>query len=341
LNRMAKITNSDESLPLDGSFTCHIGIQERAELRGPGVHPKGKFFHNVDQNSEFNCLLRRKCIVWMRNDDNLCVARSLVILDAQKRGDGSYRTLINVKNANSMGDKGLKKNALDLQLRAGLDADKAVTFQDLPKFEKAMGAQILVVDQEMAYCITYAGAEEKDKKFFLFKTGNHVHPITNLNAFWNKGAYCVHCRTAYRPGTGHRYAIFIFIYFIYYYYYYYYFVSYTSFFLQFDHPSFRCARACGMCMSDNCPWTQASVKCEDCSRTCRSKACLDRHKESPGLYKRGPKKGQPKPSHCETRWRCEKCCKTFVTAKMNRSQHDCNKFQCRQCNQYVPKGEFK
>jgi hypothetical protein len=167
LNRLAKITQSDESIPLHDSFMVHVGVQARDELRG--THGRGDFFRDLDPESEFNCLFRRHCVVQMKNKDTLCVARSLVILDAKDKKDPNYRNLIHPANAESMGVKGLKKKALTLQHKAGLEADQAVTFADLSKFEEVLQAQVLVVDGRLGFSIVYPGHVEREKKYFLLK----------------------------------------------------------------------------------------------------------------------------------------------------------------------------
>ena len=195
---------SDESIPLDKSFTVSVGMQVQEELAGPGTRAKGRFFRNLDIDDKFNCLWRRKCVVQMKNSDNLCVSRSLCILKAKDERDPAYRTLINQGNTESMGKKGLKWRAIQLQRQAGLDADKPVLIEDLWRFEEVLKTQILIVDAQLGCTITYGGKEERDKKFFLFKVGTHIHPIVNLGAFFNQGKFCTSCLTPYRPDSIHR-----------------------------------------------------------------------------------------------------------------------------------------
>ena len=333
MDRLSKITQSDEELPLADSFQVHVGVQQRLELRG--TNGMGRFFHNLDPGDDYNCVFRRKCVVRLRNTDNLCVARSLCIISAKEKDGPEYKNLIHPLNVDSMGPNGLKRKALDLQRKAGLEDDQAVTFSDIWRFEEALNVQVLVVDAHLAFSIVYPGHCERDTKYFLFKLGNHVHPVVNLRAFWNKGGYCTSCCTAYIPSKPHRCLPFITLFL-------HYGFSCTLcglllirvLFFKFN----RCHKACAVCMGSNCPPTQASVECEDCGRLCRSNTCLKRHKESQGIYKSGPKKGKNKPSPCETRWRCGNCCKTFLTSIMAKDTHDCNKFTCQQCHNYVDRG---
>ncbi len=107
LSRLEKIIQSDESIPLDQSFAVSVGVQVQPDLRG--THGEGKYFHDLALNNKWNCLFRRKCVIQMKNSDNLCVSRSLVILRSKFAGDGQYKNLIHPHKLDSMGTFGLKR----------------------------------------------------------------------------------------------------------------------------------------------------------------------------------------------------------------------------------------
>jgi len=201
LSRVEKITNSDESIPLDESFEVNFGIQKNDAVMS-GTTNYG--WQNLDAADKANDTFRRKCVVQMKNTDNLCVARSLCVLKAKEEKDPGYKTLIHGASVDSMGVNGLKRRALDLQRAAGFGDDQAITFQDLPKFEAVLDAQIMVIDGGKAFYYAYMGAVEKPKKYYLLKTENHCHPIVNMKAFFNKGRFCMECNTAYYPNVQHK-----------------------------------------------------------------------------------------------------------------------------------------
>ncbi len=165
-----------------------MGVQVQPDVRS--THGEGNIFHDLDPNNKWNCLFRRKCVIQMKNSDNLCVLRSFVILRSKFAGDGQYKNLIHPHKSDFMGTFGLKRNAIDLQRQAGLGDNQPVLFQDLWQFENVLDAQILVVDGTEAFDIVYPGSKERDKKLFLFKANNNCHPIMNLGAFFNKGVLC-------------------------------------------------------------------------------------------------------------------------------------------------------
>lgn len=205
MGRMAKLTQSDESIPLNDSFRVELAVQKnQALMKGGGGKAKGNHWGNLDMDDGRNDLFRRRCVVQMKNKDNLCVARSLCILKARAENDKAYKNLIHPLYANSMGDKGLKKRALDLQRLAGFEDDQAIDLKDLHRFETVLNAQIMVVDGRQAFHFAYIGAGSKERKFYLLKVDDHVHPIVNLQAFFKKGGFCTSCNTAYDKIHGHR-----------------------------------------------------------------------------------------------------------------------------------------
>ncbi len=69
MGRLAKIIQSDEGITLSESFRIHVGVQQVEDMRG--TNSQGRFFHKLDPNNDFNCVFRKKCVVRMKNTDNL------------------------------------------------------------------------------------------------------------------------------------------------------------------------------------------------------------------------------------------------------------------------------
>ncbi len=167
-----------------------------------------------------------------------------------------------------------------------------------------LDAQIIVIDGIMANMIAYPGHTERKKKYFLYKTGSHVHPIVNIAAFWNKGYYCTTCNVPYKDKRKHS-----------------------------------CATSCAVCLSDNCLLGENPILCQDCGFTTRSQECYERHKTR-GTYSRGVKKGEEKDSPCETHWKCLFCHRSFERAKRPPEIHNCDEYHCISCDEYVPRGHL-
>ena len=337
MQRIDKILQSDENIPLDRSFFVSVGIQQYGDgLRGHGgeeeeegggagggsgeqVEKKQKNmtksmqrfqFSNLDPDDPFNDVFKRKCIVQMTNEDNLCVARSLVICKARAEQSPDYKTLIHRSSVNSMGKKGLKKHALDLQLKAGFQADSPIALHELNKFEDVLDAKIYVLDGAHGLSLVYGREEEgkesrrsgdTTKRFYLFKLGNHVHPIVNIVAFWSKGDFCEYCQSPFSRAKNHS-----------------------------------CPMHCTVCLTDGCPLSDDPVPCKDCGFVARSSDCYTRHKLSQGDYRQGINKGKAKPSPCETYWKCRLCKRSYKRVKESPQEHDCNSYRCKTCKQRVP-----
>ncbi len=112
VSRIEKLLQSDETLTLDHSFMVSVGVQVQDEAGGPHTR---KYMVNIDESDPFNDVFKRRCVIEMKNKDQLCVARSLVICEAAANKDKAYKNLTHPANSNSMGKKGLLNRALALQ----------------------------------------------------------------------------------------------------------------------------------------------------------------------------------------------------------------------------------
>ena len=314
--RIDKILQSDENIPLDASFFVSVGIQQYGDgLRGPDEGGSGteqkvaqatkRFrFTNLDPSDRFNDVFKRKCIIRMTNADNLCVSRSLVICKARAEKSDDYKTLIHKSSTNSMGEKGLRRRALELQQKAGFAPDESVLLHQLHKFEDAMDAKIYVIDAKQGMKLVYGREDiirDRTTSYYLFKLGNHVHPIVNIAAFWSKGNFCHHCQSPFTRAKSHS-----------------------------------CPMHCTVCLKDGCQLTDNPVPCEECGFVARSSDCYVRHKQSTGNYTKGIKKGKAKPSPCEKYWKCRLCKRSYERVKESPDNHNCNSYHCRTCKQSVP-----
>ena len=66
---------------------------------------------------------------------------------------------------------------------------------------------------------------------------------------------------------------------------------------------------------------------------------MARHREV-RKFKTGPKRGQERPSMCDTYHRCEKCLVTIDITKRSMDDHTCSEWYCRGCLSYVISPHF-
>ena len=74
MNRLDKVTQSDESLEMDESMTFTIGIQKKDRVAGCF------YFTDLHTEKAINDLLKRQCIIDIKNNDQLCLSRSLAVV---------------------------------------------------------------------------------------------------------------------------------------------------------------------------------------------------------------------------------------------------------------------
>ena len=173
------------------------------------------------------------------------------------------------------------------------------TLNDIPKFEEAMGLQILVISERHNNKFIYTGTPvEGRKKAYLYLTEEkgipHFHAITKITGFFSRSYFCENCLKPYQERKKHS-----------------------------------CLTTCIVCGSGECPKTDNPVVCSNCNMICRSKGCYDRHQQPRGTKKK------PLPSHCDTWWRCCTCNKVVDRTKRKNTDHRCGKWLCECCEKYV------
>ncbi|OOY87387.1 hypothetical protein, partial [Solemya velum gill symbiont] len=160
LEQIQKVLNSNETLQIDSSFEINIGI-----IRMPkGGRKRGL----TDLHGEKNSLHLKRSVIFITNEDNLCMACAISVvfaklnqcskeqwdilkdqnpeksnlelgLEHRKFSTSYYKNLLNKKRA----EQG--EMARELCRRAGLPVDRPASINDLPAFEQLLDIKILVV----------------------------------------------------------------------------------------------------------------------------------------------------------------------------------------------------
>ena len=254
---LENILQSDEDIKLTEGFEIHVGIARNP--LGGGRLSRG-----------YLNFLGDKCDVHMNRStvkiiskDKLCFARSIAVCLAkddlnkkcEKNGKGSdeyKKALLYYNKITRRGRPTQEKAAKYLQSLAGFSLNKAISFTDIPKFEKVLKCRIIIFAPHLQNKVIYAG-RDKDAKTVIYlvyvraeesETLDHFHPIVKLASFHRCGFFCSQCLKPFSNKTTHF-----------------------------------CEGYCNICLSDGCKIADDGVICLDCHRHTRSQTCMKRHKK--------------------------------------------------------------
>ena len=208
------------------------------------------YMHRKDITTEMimaRFLFKKDCIVKIRNDDNMCALRCIVvgiahnnyIQDKSKRNE--YKQIINSNQS--------KKPTIESQRLAkemNIDLNVKCSIAEIKRAEEYLKIyQMLVISSENDFEFIYAGAK-KDKQIILFHHNNHFDYVRSLPAFFNDKKFCFTCLSPYHDDLSHD-----------------------------------CIKLCKICRQKTCKKEQDSqLKCTTCKIVCSSKECLMYHQEN-------------------------------------------------------------
>ena len=142
-------------------------------------------------------LEKKRLIVRIQNDDDLCMARALVV--AKAKVDNDTRDL-QIRNPHRPLQTRL---AQELLQNAGVPLGPC-GLEQAKQFQAYLtDYQISIVSKEYSNKIIYAGPE-KDKKIYLYMHNNHYDVITKMPGFFARVYYCHTCKKAYNNQEEHR-----------------------------------------------------------------------------------------------------------------------------------------
>ena len=186
-------------------------------------------------------LKKKKSIININNDDNLCLARALAVAVARIEKDPKYDQIRSSKGHIQL------QRALDLHQAANVPLgpcgmDKVELFQRY--FTKY---QIIVIsadhDDNIIYPPKPPGTDEKPS-LNLYYHNKHFVVITTIPGFLGRKYFCHRCHKMY---------------------------DHTA-----DHV---CGDMCGSCRAFGCVLEGDGLVCNECDRLFKSQACYDHHKE--------------------------------------------------------------
>ena len=257
---------------------------------------RGKYFADRQES-----IYRKRSIVEIVNTgDNLCFDRAVAVCLAKLKSlnlEDNKKKMKWKKIIHKKCTYQLEK-ALKLRKSVGLPENYMLNLNDFKLYEDRHDVRIVVIDVEHVETPFYSGSLNKAKQIYILKDSDHYHSIISVTGFYGTNHYCSTCLKAY------------------------------------NNHNHNCSTTCSTCKDNNCLMVQ-ELLCTDCNMTCRSEACLGRHKQPKACTTKSLHNTDNRKSLCEKIWKCLKCHSVINRMKRCPSDHICGKYNCHNCHQFV------
>ena len=188
-------------------------------------------------------LQKKKSVITIQNNDNLCLARALVVAIAKVENAPNYKNLTRTDR------RAQEKKARELHTAANVPLGPC-GIPEVELFQKYLtNYEINIVSGNHDSAIIYPAKPSTNSNvtpIYLYLHNNHYDVITSMPAFLSKCYFCHTCRQTYSNKLAHL-----------------------------------CPGMCKSCRSYDCI-VDDPLECNECNRWFKSKACYDRHKEPVG-----------------------------------------------------------
>ena len=189
LQEIQRIATSKKEFFLDGAFQLTVF---RAVLPVGGRNKSDKCTPNMKSS-----VRRLKRFIEIRNKDELCFGRALVVAKARVDRDRNY----NAVRANNTKTQATYAKALYEKANV---KEGPCGPEEWQKFQNHLSTyQIIVVSAEHGNAIIFQGPS-REKKLILFMSNNHYDVITSMPAFVNKSYFCWICQRGYNVERDHH-----------------------------------------------------------------------------------------------------------------------------------------
>ena len=185
----------------------------------------------------------KKSVVRIKNKDDLCLARALVVARAKKDNDPRYDYIRNSRKPMQ------REKAFDLHEAANVPLGPC-GLNEVALFQQYLtDYQIVIVSGDHNNSVIYPPqSSDTDEKphLTLYLHDNHFDVITTVPGFLGRVYFCFRCYKAYDHTTDHL-----------------------------------CTNMCRACRGFECIWENDGIVCRECKRLFKSQSCYDRHKTEP------------------------------------------------------------
>ena len=191
LAKLSAKLNSNEAFNPDHGFQVDVVI---VSMPGPGSGHKKK------NNPGRLCLERenrkKRCIITIKNTDQLCCARAIVTMRAHCHKEDGVDAL-RLWDSLKKGYPVQQQQAKALHQSAGVP-EGPCGLPELAKFQQALGPsyQLLVMLRMKPFDLIFKGPDAPHQ-IRLIKSNEHFDGLTSFPAFLNRSYYCVDCQRGF------------------------------------------------------------------------------------------------------------------------------------------------
>ena len=188
LAEFERVIQSNKEFRLNDTVEINV-IQVSMPIGGKG---NKRSEENLEKHLE-----KKRSIIRIRNEDELCMVRALLVAKAKLDNDSHYKGIADHRWPIQT------RLAPELHQNAGVPLgpcgiEQAKHFQTyLTEY------QISIVSKEYGNKIMYAGPE-KDKKIYLYMHNDYYDVITKMPGFFARHYHCHACKKAYKHQEEHR-----------------------------------------------------------------------------------------------------------------------------------------
>ena len=187
LAAVERVVQSNDQFTLDDSVSVNVVHVEMPQ----GAGRKRRDVVNLE-----SFLRKKDCIVQIKNKDDLCCARAIVVAKAKLDKDPHYEAIRKKNRAMQT------RLARELHESAGVSLGSC-GIPEIKKFQAALpDYQLNVISKEHLNALVYSGPEA-EKHLYLYHHDNHYDVITSMPAFLARKQYCHRCKKGFDKITDH------------------------------------------------------------------------------------------------------------------------------------------
>ena len=231
-SQIERVIQSNQDFRLNDTVVVDIVHDEAPQSSGRKrtILDIGEFLH------------KKRSIITIENNDDLCLARALVVAIAKIEKDPRYKSLRDSRNTVQ------ERKARELHELANVPLGPC-GIPEVQMFQNHLtDYEINIVSADHDNSIIYPPKPTgtKAKPIYLYLHDGHYDVITSMPGFLGNSYFCHKCRRAYSNALAHL-----------------------------------CPGMCKSCRSFDCV-VNDPMECDQCNRSFKSKTCYERHKEPLG-----------------------------------------------------------
>ena len=235
-SQLERVIQSNQEFRLNDTVTIDINHVESPV--GSGKSKLKRTTYNIDDYLDL-----KNSVVRIKNNDDLCLARALVVGIAKVDKDPKYKQI-------KRSDRPVQREkALALHRAANVPLGPC-GLNEVALFQQYLtDYHIRVISGDHNNSVIYLpqplGTDER-KHLTLYFHDNHFDTINSIPGFLGRGYFCFRCDKTYDHTTDHL-----------------------------------CTAMCRSCRGFGCDWENDGIVCNECDRKFKNQTCYDRHKNEP------------------------------------------------------------